>query len=452
MSDEIILRSNKASPLTFEEADANFTAITNATNTFNAFVNGSYASHLTDFQTLQADFNAFKLNVSNQLANIVQNNVEQTFTKSNTFQSIIASNVNISSGSADNVIIGQTVLNDATFKNLIVKLGKIDFSIGKYLRLPQWTNTTRPAPQLNLIGFNTDSKHYESYNGTVWEFFYTSSNAGTAATHDVVTDSLDRTDGRILLNSSYGIGIPIIIPASADLNTYVIPGNYGQPSTVNAQSGSNYPTALAGALEVLETTAGSNHGVVQRYTVYNNPDRSYARVFNTDNLTWSSWVYFTMLDEWNANLNTKLSKTGGNITGNLTVNGVVNSVNAIYTAAGASVFQNDGNIAGSAWGGYLSTWWANNVYNALQNDINARKGLRASNYSTSGYAMSLGYYTYQNCTGGDSGGGCEIVTHYYNIIDGESWQLPGNYYVYAYQNNNQNSVNYVYGVASAISR
>lgn len=445
MSNEIILRSNKTEPLTFAEADANFTAIQTASNTLNTFISGSYASHLTDFSTLQADFNSFKVNVSNQLANIVQKNVAQTFSGTNTFQSVVATSIDIDGGTVDNVIIGDSVQNDVTFKNLTLKVGFADFSLGKYLRIPQWTNTTRPTAQLNEIGFNTDSGKYESYNGTVWEFFYTSSNAGTAATHDVVTSSIDQTDGRILLTGTYGIGNGIVIPSGADLNTYVIPGDYAQPSTVSAQAGSNYPTALAGALEVRHTTAGTGNGVVQRYTVYNNPDRSYARVFNTDTSTWSSWNYFMMVDEWNTNLNTKLNKTGGTITGSLTVNGTINSINAIYTGGGASIFQNDGNISGSAYGGYFSTW-ANSIFTAIINNTNSRKGTAVSNYSTGAYGIYLGSYQQEVCGGGDAGT-CSMETFYYDFITG-TYQLPGNYFLYAYNN----SSHYVYGVASAISR
>jgi len=45
----------------------------------------------------------------------------------------------------------------------------IDFSNNKYIIVPYWTTNTRPTnPQEGMIGFNTETKQFEGFNGTDW--------------------------------------------------------------------------------------------------------------------------------------------------------------------------------------------------------------------------------------------------------------------------------------------
>ncbi|HIC1730065.1 phage tail protein [Enterobacter kobei] len=71
------------------------------------------------------------------------------------------------------------------------------------------------------------------------------------------------------------------IGGSADLNTYTAPGLYYQPANAQAQTGKNYPEAVAGSLEVYK-----HAGITQIYRIYSN-SRSYVRTFY--NGTWSAW-------------------------------------------------------------------------------------------------------------------------------------------------------------------
>lgn len=71
------------------------------------------------------------------------------------------------------------------------------------------------------------------------------------------------------------------IGGSADLNTYTAPGLYYQPANAQAQTGKNYPEAVAGSLEVYKHV-----GITQIYRIYSN-SRSYVRTFY--NGTWSAW-------------------------------------------------------------------------------------------------------------------------------------------------------------------
>lgn len=55
------------------------------------------------------------------------------------------------------------------------------------------------------------------------------------------------------------------IGGSADLNTYTAPGLYYQPANAQAQTGKNYPEAVAGSLEVYK-----HAGITQIYRIYSN--------------------------------------------------------------------------------------------------------------------------------------------------------------------------------------
>jgi hypothetical protein len=101
------------------------------------------------------------------------------------------------------------------------------------------------------------------------------------------------------------------IPGSANLNTYTTPGFYHQNTNANAGSGTNYPAALAGMLEVL----ADGLMVYQRYTLYNS-GRIYTRSYY--NGTWYAWL--VELDSGNYN-SYALPLAGGTVTGDITMSG-----------------------------------------------------------------------------------------------------------------------------------
>lgn len=69
---------------------------------------------------------------------------------------------------------------------------------------------------------------------------------------------------------------------AADLNAYTTPGLYYQPSNAQAQTGKNYPEAVAGALEIYK-----HAGITQVYRIYVG-SRSYIRTLYSG--TWSPWI------------------------------------------------------------------------------------------------------------------------------------------------------------------
>ena len=74
------------------------------------------------------------------------------------------------------------------------------------------------------------------------------------------------------------------IGGSVDLNSYTADGYYHQNANAQAATGSNYPTALAGMLEVMSDGAM----VYQRYTVYNSYHDVYVRTYY--NAVWYAWT------------------------------------------------------------------------------------------------------------------------------------------------------------------
>nr|WP_319372441.1 pyocin knob domain-containing protein [uncultured Methanobacterium sp.] len=79
------------------------------------------------------------------------------------------------------------------------------------------------------------------------------------------------------------LAIGATIPASTNLNSYNATGLYHQPSTANASSGSNYPVALAGMLEVIS----DGPLIYQKYTAYDSAHNVYVRT--CENGSWYSW-------------------------------------------------------------------------------------------------------------------------------------------------------------------
>ncbi len=111
----------------------------------------------------------------------------------------------------------------------------------------------------------------------------------------------DKLDGTELAKI---LALGTTIPGSANLNSYTSTGLFNQPSTANASSGSNYPVALAGMLEVI----ADGSIIYQKYTAYDSAHNVYLRT--CDNGTWYSWTRIldtADLSTINSNLALKLN-------------------------------------------------------------------------------------------------------------------------------------------------
>ena len=95
------------------------------------------------------------------------------------------------------------------------------------------------------------------------------------------------------LESSKISKAPIVVPTSADLNTYTSTGYYSQPSTANAIAGTNYPslplgTPHLGLLVVVTDT--TNSITYQTYYMADSPAFTMSWRSKVAG-TWNAWTY-----------------------------------------------------------------------------------------------------------------------------------------------------------------
>jgi hypothetical protein len=107
------------------------------------------------------------------------------------------------------------------------------------------------------------------------------SGALKSATPALYDNSTNAATTAFVLANALPLRTPIT-GASTDLNTFTSPGIYHQSSNANAGTGSHYPAALAGMLEVY----ASSVMIYQRYTLYSS-GIVYTRSYY--NGTWYAW-------------------------------------------------------------------------------------------------------------------------------------------------------------------
>jgi len=121
------------------------------------------------------------------------------------------------------------------------------------------------------------------------------------------------------------------IGGSVDLNTYTTVGFYHQNTNANASSGTNYPAAAAGMLEVL----ADGVMVYQRYTIYNS-GQIYSRAYY--NGTWYAWRL--NLDSLNYNSYAPtLTGTGASGTWAISISGNAATATSATTASTVSTLS-----------------------------------------------------------------------------------------------------------------
>ncbi|WP_260176176.1 tail fiber protein, partial [Enterobacter hormaechei] len=208
-----------------------------------------------------------------------------------------------------------------------------------------------------------------------------STSEALAATPKAVKAANDNANGRVPsgrkvngreLSSDISItaqdifnGQAVAIGNAMDLNAYTTAGLYFQPMTAYAQSGRNYPEALAGSLEVYK-----HAGITQVYRIYHN-SRSYIRTQYSG--SWSAWV-----KQYDAANKPSPADIGAVNKAGDTMSGVLK--------AGAEVQSTIANNFRIAYGNYGSFWRndGSNLYLMLTNKgdaygaYNALRPLRVS--------------------------------------------------------------------------
>lgn len=131
----------------------------------------------------------------------------------------------------------------------------------------------------------------------------------------VLTDDFNISSQDIFNGQAVGIG------NAADLNAFTTPGLYYQPANAQAQTGSNYPEANAGSLEIYK-----HAGITQIYRVYNS-SRAYIRTLYGG--TWSAWTkQYDAANKPSPDDIGAVNKGGDTMTGPLKVNGEIQAASA----------------------------------------------------------------------------------------------------------------------------
>ena len=237
-----------------------------------------------------------------------------------------------------------------------------------------------------------------------------STSEALAATPKAVKAANDNANGRVPsgrkvngreLSSDISItaqdifnGQALAIGNAMDLNAYTTAGLYFQPMTAYAQSGRNYPEALAGSLEVYK-----HAGITQVYRIYHN-SRSYIRTQYSG--SWSAWVkqYDAANKPSPADIGA-VNKGGDTMSGVLKAGAEVQSTSAnnfrIAYGDYGTFWRNDGNHLylmltnkGDAYGSYnaLRPLWVNLATGALQSGtpLSINNTIEAGKEITAGYS------------------------------------------------------------------
>ncbi|KTQ60369.1 hypothetical protein NS29R_01250 [Enterobacter hormaechei subsp. xiangfangensis] len=238
-----------------------------------------------------------------------------------------------------------------------------------------------------------------------------STSEALAATPKAVKAANDNANGRVpsgrringhALTDDFDISVQDIFNGQAvaignamDLNAYTTAGLYFQPMTAYAQSGRNYPEALAGSLEVYK-----HAGITQIYRIYHN-SRSYIRTQYSG--SWSAWV-----KQYDAANKPTAGDVGAiPLSGSTEVKGLIRnaaefqstSANSFRIAYGdyGTFWRNDGNNLylmltnkGDAYGSYnaLRPLWVNLATGALQSGtpLTVNNTINADKEVTAGYS------------------------------------------------------------------
>lgn len=143
-----------------------------------------------------------------------------------------------------------------------------------------------------------------------------------------VTLNTSITDGSIAIASVTGLTSALalkaeqygLIPVGRPLNSNSNTGFYGQTVAAQATLANNYP--VAGGLGILNTVQQTGY-IEQEYITTSNAH--YRRFYNGS--SWSGWARLWSSDDFDPT--SKYDKTGGTISGNVTVTGTVASNNTI---------------------------------------------------------------------------------------------------------------------------
>ncbi|MCK1070668.1 phage tail protein [Enterobacter cloacae subsp. cloacae] len=164
-------------------------------------------------------------------------------------------------------------------------------------------------------------------------------------------------------------GQAVVIGNAVDMNSITTPGLYFQASNAQAQTGRNYPEAVAGSLEVYK-----HAGVTQVYRIYAD-SRSYIRTFY--NGAWSIWVkQYDAANKPAPGDIGAVSEAGGNYNATFRFG----SVGTVPTEKNMASLVSAQGGAGSIVSGAVFQWYDNSMAIGLT---------RGASYDATGFAIWL---------------------------------------------------------------
>lgn len=182
-----------------------------------------------------------------------------------------------------------TATKFATTRNIngVAFDGSIDITVPAVdTATPRQATSTKDASG-GYVGLTSLKINFKNALNTFTSFF---TNANTAARTYTFQDRdgviADNTDLATKSNIATSVQINSALGASVDLNTILTPGLYQQTSSPNAASGTNYPAANSGWLQVYSPSVSATSGVVQIYFSANTT-QIYSRALVTS--VWSTW-------------------------------------------------------------------------------------------------------------------------------------------------------------------
>lgn len=166
----IILRSEKGSFITFEEMDLNLIELRDLITEFNTFLTTSFSNVQSSFNQIQTDWSNFQIAIDDRVVIVEQDindiNSEQLI-QNNRLDSIESNSV---LKNANNIFGGQNQFDDLTIFNQIVTFNNdAVFESTNAIKVPVGTEAQRTGtPAVGLFRYNSDTNSFEGYSNTGW--------------------------------------------------------------------------------------------------------------------------------------------------------------------------------------------------------------------------------------------------------------------------------------------
>ena len=231
---------------------------------------------------------------------------------------------------------------------------------------------------------------HRNYSGNYYILLTDSGSSATGSYNSLRPITIGLSTGQVTIGSTSANSAFVLNGTATMSSTLAVSGAASMGSTLTVTGAAVFASTVTMGGTVLtsgefQTTASNglrmvngNYGLITRFDGGN-----YYLLFTASGDQYGSW---SSLRPLTINPSSGLVSMGHS----LSVTGNITASNYLYTGSGASYMQNDANIYGSAWGGYLSTYLANNYKNASATDSYQGIGSYVLARNSYGAALSPG--------------------------------------------------------------